>query len=285
MFYKNIFTLQKSLFIYTFETLILYMIKFYELIQIALINWEIITLFLLIAILYSSVGFGGGSSYLAVLALSSLAFTHIRAIALLCNIVVVSGGTYIYIKNKLFNWKKIIPLVLMSVPMAFIGGYLKISQIFFFVLLAITLLIAAILMWTSKYISKKSENSGFKKSITKDISYGGSIGFISGMIGVGGGIFLAPLLHLTKWDTPKRIVATSSFFILANSIAGLAGQFLNPEFSIEPTITLLLMVTVLIGGQIGSRLSIKFISPINIKKGTALLITFVGIRILWKYLM
>ncbi len=248
-------------------------------------NWEVIALFFLVAVLYSSVGFGGGSSYLAILALTSLAFIHIRAIALLCNIVVVSGGTYIYIKNNLFNWKKIIPLVLMSVPMAFIGGYLKISQTFFFILLGITLLVAAILMWVSKYISKKSESANFKKSIKKDVSYGGAIGFVSGMVGIGGGIFLAPLLHLTKWDTPKRIAATSSFFILVNSIAGLGGQYLNPDFSIEPTITVLFMITVLVGGQIGSRLSVNLISPIKLKKGTALLIAFVGLRILWKHLM
>lgn len=248
-------------------------------------NWEVIILFFLVAILYSSVGFGGGSSYLAVLALTSLAFIHIRAIALLCNIVVVSGGTFIYMKNNLFNWKKIIPLVLMSVPLAFLGGYLKISQTFFFILLGLTLLLAAILMWTSKYISKKGNESNFKNSITKDVSYGGFIGFISGMVGIGGGVFLAPLLHLTKWDTPKRIAATSSFFILVNSIAGLGGQYLNPEFSIEPTITIILMFTVFIGGQIGSRLSANFISPLNIKKGTALLIAFIGIKILWKYLM
>ena len=125
-------------------------------------NWEIIVLFFLIAILYASVGFGGGSSYLAVLALTSLAFTQIRAISLLCNIVVVSGGSYIYIKNNLFNWKKIIPLVFVSVPFAFMGGFLRISQTFFFVLLGVTLLIASILMWTSKYISKKGADSNYK---------------------------------------------------------------------------------------------------------------------------
>ena len=210
-------------------------------------NWEIIVLFFLIAMLYASVGFGGGSSYLAVLALTSLAFTQIRAIALLCNIVVVSGGSYIYIKNKLFNWQKIVPLVLASVPFAFIGGFLRISQTFFFVLLGVTLLIASILMWTSKYISRKGADTNYKNTVSKDMSYGGFIGFISGMVGIGGGVFLAPLLHLTKWDTPKRIAATSSFFILVNSIAGLIGQSLNPTFTIEPSITIILMLTVLIG--------------------------------------
>lgn len=261
------------------------MIDFSEFVQKFVENWEIISLFFLIAILYSSVGFGGGSSYLAVLSLTSLAFTQIRAIALLCNIVVVTGSTFLYIKNKLFNWKKIIPLVLISVPMAFIGGYLRISQTFFFILLGITLLVAAILMWTSKYITEKADDYNFKKSITNDVSYGGGIGFISGMVGIGGGIFLAPLLHLTKWDTPKKIAATSSFFILVNSIAGLTGQYLNPTFSIEPTITLILMSTVLIGGQIGSRLSAKLISPFMLKKATAILISFVALRILWKHLL
>ena len=87
------------------------MISLLDLYETFLVNWEFRGLFLLIAILYSSVGFGGGSSYLAVLSLSSLAFVQIRAIALLCNIVVVTGGTYIFIKNKQFNWKKILPLV------------------------------------------------------------------------------------------------------------------------------------------------------------------------------
>jgi uncharacterized protein len=260
------------------------MMNLHTLMGIIFSNWEIILLFFLVAILYSSIGFGGGSSYLAILTLTSLAFIHIRAIALLCNIVVVSGGSYIYIKSNLFNCKKIIPLVLMSVPMAFIGGYLKISETFFFILLGITLLIAAILMWTSKYFNRKEESSNYKTSITKDMSYGGFIGFISGMVGIGGGVFLAPLLHLTKWDSAKRIAATSSFFILVNSIAGLGGQFLNPEFSIEPAITMLLMFTVFIGGQIGSRLSVQFISPIKLKKSTAILIAFVALRILWKSL-
>lgn len=247
-------------------------------------NWEIITLFFVIAILYSSVGFGGGSSYIAVLALTSLAFTQIRAIALLCNIVVVSSSAFIYAKNNLFNWKKIVPLVITSLPLAFLGGYLIITQTLFFILLGLTLFTAATCMWTSNYIQKKGKEIELKKSIIKDASYGGVIGFISGMVGIGGGIFLAPLLHLTNWDTPKKIAATSSFFILINSIGGLFGQFLNPTFSIEPNITLLLLGTVFIGGQIGTRISVKLISPIRLKKTTAILIAMVSFRILWKHI-
>jgi uncharacterized membrane protein YfcA len=256
-----------------------------EIIEVIRMNWELISIFFLIAVLYSSVGFGGGSSYLAVLALSSLAFTQIRAAALLCNIVVVSGSTLIYLQKKLVNWKKIAPLVFISVPMAFIGGYLRIGQTFFFVLLGITLLTAAILMWTSRFISKKSNEFTFKKSTKRELSYGGGIGLISGMVGIGGGIFLSPLLHLTNWDTPKRIAATSSFFILVNSMAGLGGQLFNPEFSIDKNITIILMFTVFLGGQIGSRISVQLISPFVLKRATAILIAFVALRILWKNLL
>ena len=247
--------------------------------------WEIILLFFTIAIVYSSVGFGGGSSYLAILALTTLAFTQIRSIALLCNIVVVIGGVTIYAKNGYYNWKKVVPLVLFSIPMAFIGGYLKISQLFFFILLGFSLVVAAVFMWMSKYILENNKGFSSKPNLKKDLFYGGFIGFISGMVGIGGGIFLAPLLHLTNWDTPKKIAATASFFILVNSIAGLLGQIQNPDFSIEWNLTLILLITVFIGGQIGTRMSIKRISPFVLKRSTAVLIAFVGLRILWKYLL
>tara|TARA_R110000787_G_scaffold286157_2_gene403487 strand:+ start:4819 stop:5598 length:780 start_codon:yes stop_codon:yes gene_type:complete len=246
-------------------------------------NWHIILLFFVIAILYSSVGFGGGSSYLAILAITGIAFTQIRSTSLLCNIVVVTGNVIYFQKAKLYNWKKVLPLILFSVPLAFIGGYLRISQTFFFILLGCTLLFAAITMWISKKIISKVDASN-NLSITKNASYGGIIGFISGMVGIGGGIFLAPLLHLTQWDTPKKIAATASIFILLNSISGLVGQYLNPAFSINWNLTLLLLVVVLFGSILGSRISNRYFSPIQLKKATAILIAFVSIRILIKYL-
>jgi uncharacterized membrane protein YfcA len=245
--------------------------------------WHVIILFFTVAILYSSVGFGGGSSYLAILALTGIVFTQIRATSLLCNIVVVTGNVFLFYQQKIIDFKKIIPLVLLSIPLAFLGGYLKISQQFFFILLGFTLLFAAITMWLSKRIISSDEKNNNAKPF-KNASYGGIIGFISGMVGIGGGIFLAPLLHLTNWDTPKKIAATASFFILVNSIAGFIGQYSNPDFIIDWSLTSILLITVFIGGQIGSRISHKFLTPIQLKKATAILIAFVSTRILWNVL-
>ncbi len=246
------------------------------------LNWLIISFFFIIAILYSSVGFGGGSSYLAVLALSSIAYTQIRSTALICNIVVVFSNVLLFHKEKLIDWHKTIPLVLFSVPLAFLGGFLKINQTIFFILLASTLLIAAITMWLSKNIITTSKK--IKTANCKNALYGGVIGFISGMVGIGGGIFLAPFLHLKNWDIPKKIAATSSVFILVNSISGLFGQYINPDFTIDWNLTSILLITVFLGAQIGNRMSSKFFSPIQLKKATAILIAFVSIRILIKYL-
>lgn len=246
--------------------------------------WHIILLFLTIAILYASVGFGGGSSYLAILALTGIAFTEMRAIALLCNILVVSGNVFRFHRQKKIDIRKIFPLVILSIPLAYLGGYLKISQAFFFVLLGFTLLFAAITMWISKKIASDHEISS-KQNVKKNLFYGGFIGFISGMVGIGGGIFLAPLLHLTKWDTPKKIAATASIFILVNSLAGLGGQISNPDFSLNWNLTIILLISVFIGGQIGNSISSKFLSPILLKKATAILIAFVSLRILWKNLL
>ena len=115
-------------------------------------NWYIILLFFAVAIVYSSVGFGGGSSYLAILALTGIIFTQIRATALLCNIVVVSGNVLLFYQQKILDLKKTLPIVLFSIPFAFLGGKLNISQNFFFILLGFTLLFAAISMWISKRI-------------------------------------------------------------------------------------------------------------------------------------
>ena len=241
-------------------------------------------LFFGIALLYSSAGFGGGSSYLAVLVLTGLAYTEIRATSLLCNIIVVSSGTYIYHKNGLVNWKKILPLVLASMPLAFVGGWIKISQSTFFILLGISLLVASSLMLVSNK-NHLDKNKGDKSNLKRDMFLGSGIGFLSGIVGIGGGIFLAPLLHFTKWDIPKKIAATASVFILLNSITGLIGQSLNPNFNLDYPLTLSLLIAVFVGGQIGSRLSANMLSQLWIKRITAIVIAIVGFRTLWNNIL
>lgn len=247
-----------------------------------LIHWDIIISFFAIAVLYASVGFGGGSSYLAILALTTLEYTEIRATALICNIIVVSSSFILYYRNGFYNFKKVLPLVLTSIPLAFIGGYLRIEERVFFILLGTTLLIAGVLMLIRK--QEVTKNTSNNISPIKSLSFGGGIGFISGLVGIGGGIFLAPLLHLTKWDTSKKIAATASLFILVNSIAGLGGQLTNPNFRINLTLTSILIVSTFIGGQIGTRIGIKLVNPTTLKKTTAILILYVAVKIILKYL-
>tara|TARA_B110001469_G_C9643853_1_gene324604 strand:+ start:1727 stop:2518 length:792 start_codon:yes stop_codon:yes gene_type:complete len=248
-----------------------------------LVNWSLLLLFFTAAILYSSVGFGGGSSYLAILAFAGIAFTQVRITALLCNIVVVSGNVLLFYQQKKIPWKKLIPLVIWSIPLAYLGGKIAIDQSFYFILLGFTLLFAGFSMWASKrFVSGRKER--MRLNVAKNATYGGFIGFLSGMVGIGGGIFLAPLLHLTNWDTPRKIAATASFFILVNSIAGVFGQYNNPDFHIDWTLTSILLVTVFIGGQIGSRVSNTLLTPILLKKTTGILIGFVSIRIIYKHL-
>ncbi len=157
-------------------------------------HWEILLLFLSVAFVYASVGFGGGSSYLAILTLYSFQFQEMRLIALLCNIIVVTGGTIIYIRKKQVDWKKVIPLVVISVPMAFVGALIKLDQDTFFIILGCCLIAAAVLLWIRNRVAADKEAVGYKPHYLRDAAIGGVIGFLSGMVGIGGGIFLAPIL-------------------------------------------------------------------------------------------
>ena len=238
--------------------------------------YTLIPIFFFIALFYAAAGFGGGSSYLAILALFSIEFTTIRLVALLCNITVVSSSVYIFYQNGYLKLKRILPLILLSIPFAYFGGRMKISQEFFFVLLGFTLLTSAILM----LISKPSKTR--KLPTYANAFIGSGIGFLSGIVGIGGGIFLSPLLYLSRWGTPKIIAACTALFIFVNSIAGLVGQILTNGFSIDFSFVGCLIVAVFIGGQIGVRLTAFRLNPILIKRITAILILIVAMRILWK---
>ena len=248
-------------------------------------HWEIVFFFFTVALVYASVGFGGGSSYLAILALYAFPFKEMKLIALTCNIIVVTGGTIIFIRNKQVNWKKILPLALISVPLAFFGAMMKLSQDAFFVILGLSLLVAGILLWIkTKPANEHMHAVNEKKNYIKDGMLGGAIGFLSGMVGIGGGIFLSPVLNLMKWDTPKRIAATASVFILVNSVAGIAGQLtaLPPRINFQRII--LLCVAVFIGGQLGSRMGAVKFNQLIVKRITAVIVFWAGIEVLTKHI-
>lgn len=238
----------------------------------------LIPVFFIIALLYSSAGFGGGSSYLAVLSLTPMAFEDVRMTALCCNIIVVSGSLFVFHRSNLLQLKRIIPLIMLSVPLAYLGGRVRISETIFFVLLGITLLIAGVMMLRST-----SEQTNKLPTYTNGI-IGGGIGFLSGLVGIGGGIFLSPVLYLTKWAEAKVIAATTALFILANSLAGLVGQVVTNGFNLEWKLLISLLVTVAIGGQIGSRMTAYQLKPIMVKRIAAILIIVVALRQLYKYL-
>ena len=246
-------------------------------------HWELVLFFFIVSFVYASVGFGGGSSYLAILALYSLPFQEIRLIALLCNIIVVTGGTIIFIKKRQVNWKKILPVAIVSVPLAFLGARMKISQNTFFIILGCSLLVASILLWV-KTNYKKDIIIRQGTNVVRDSALGGGIGFLSGMVGIGGGIFLSPLLNLLNWDTPKKIAATASFFILVNSISGIIGQLSRVPEQINSTRVLILCISVLIGGQIGSRIGTVKFDPLIIRRVTAALVFFAGMEVLVRHI-
>ena len=239
----------------------------------------ILTIFFFItAILYSSIGFGGGSTYLALMLIWDIPFYIFPIIALICNIIVVTGNSINFLRTKSINLNLIIPYLIGSVPFAFFGASISIDKNLFEILLFFILLIAGIfLLLESKSFNK---DNIVIRPVSKVISIfiGSIIGFLSGLVGIGGGIFLSPILFLLKAGYPKHITSAASIFILINSIFGVAGQLtkdivLNEFLNFWP-----LFVAVLIGGQIGSFLNLKFLSNKMLALLTSLLVIFVATR-------
>jgi len=240
--------------------------------------------FFFIALIYSSVGFGGGSSYLALMSQPFFALLPevIRPTALLCNVVVVTGGTIIFYRQGKLSLKEIWPFLIASVPMAFIGGFWKLQDSVFFILLGITLLIASLFLWIQED-AKSIFPSRIDSTISKAV-IGGLIGLLSGLVSIGGGIFLAPILHLLNWAEAKKISALASVFILVNSISGLIGQFSRGFPMMDWQLMIFLLLAVFMGGQIGSRLGSGKFKPVYVRRITALLIFIASLNILKDHL-
>lgn len=242
--------------------------------------------FFIIAALYSSAGFGGGSSYLALLSLFIGDFSAIKTAALFCNLVVVAGSSYLFMKNGYFDKKKFLPLAICSIPAAFVAATIHLSQKSFFICLGSVLTLSGLLLIMQLYTQARPAEPGLGNRVSSlpvNAVLGAAAGFLSGLVGIGGGILLSPVLNLMSWDTPKKIAALASFFILVNSIAGLAGQASGGTFTFNIQLMLPLLTAVFLGGQVGTRLSLKIVRPGLLKALTGVLVAYIGVKLVLKY--
>ena len=235
-------------------------------------------LFLVTAILYSSVGFGGGSTYLVLLLIWDIPYFIFPVIALICNIIVVLGNSFNYIRAGNLSIKLIIPYLIGSIPLSYLGGSLIISKEIFEILLFSVLGVAGVLLLINFKSYDDNDASYRKTPIFISIFIGGFLGIISGSVGIGGGIFLSPILFLLRAAKPKYIVTAASLFILINSISGVLGQLTKNEILNQVINYWPLLIAVLIGGQIGNFLNLKLFPTRMLALVTASLIIFVTIR-------
>jgi len=234
--------------------------------------------FFVTAILYASVGFGGGSTYLAILLILGVPYYIFPVIALICNIFVVSGNSFNYIKAGNLNLKLLTPYLIGSIPLAYIGGSLQIDKNLFEIFLFLILIFAGTMILIN-FKSYDDEDATYKDiPIIISILIGGILGFVSGAVGIGGGIFLSPILFLIKAGKPKHIVTAASLFILVNSIAGVIGQLTKNIVLIEVSNYWYLFLAVMIGGHIGNFLNLKIFPTRILALVTAILVLFVAIR-------
>ena len=239
-------------------------------------------LFFVTAILYASVGFGGGSTYLALLLLWGVPYFIFPVLALTCNIIVVSGNCFNYIRAGNLNLKLLIPYLIGSIPLAFIGGSLPVEKEFFEILLFVVLTVAGVLLLL-KFNSYGDKIEILRKiPIVFSILIGAILGFVSGIAGVGGGIFLSPILFLLRAGKPKHIITAASLFILINSLSGIFGQLTKSDILSEIQNYWFLFLAVLIGGQIGNFLNLKIFPTRILALVTAILVLFVSIRMAFK---
>jgi uncharacterized membrane protein YfcA len=236
--------------------------------------------FLVTALLYASVGFGGGSTYSALLALSGLDYRLLPLVSLACNIVVVAGSSIRFARAGLIPGRKAMVLVALGAPMSFLGGLTPIKETAFLMLLGASLVLTSLTM----LIPVRENADGTPSGAARWMGLAAApLGYLAGLVGIGGGIFLAPLLHLTRWHEARGVAATASLFILVNSLFGLVGQLIkNGPGLFGPALgaALPLLIAVVIGGQIGSLMAARLLPPKGIRWLTAALVLVVGVRLL-----
>ena len=232
-----------------------------------------------VAVMYSSVGHGGASGYLAVMAFLGVASEVTRPTALVLNLFVASIGTFQFWRAGFFKWRVFWPFAVTSIPFAFYGGIVTLSPGVYTITLGVVLCIAALRL----AIRLKSDNETRDPPIIPALIIGAAIGLLSGMVGVGGGIFLTPVLLLMRWAQTKTAAAVSVVFILVNSIAGLAGNFLFGRggniFNL-PTNVWFWIAAAVVGGLLGSTLGAKRFNSMTLRRVLATVLLFAAVKLI-----
>jgi uncharacterized membrane protein YfcA len=236
--------------------------------------------FFAIALFYAAAGFGGGTGYLAALALSGINYLAIPQITLACNVIVSGGGVWHFGKGGHYDMRRILPFFVLSIPMAYLGGRVEISKGVFNLLLGLSLVAAGGRMMFAGASEDSTRRISSRTAWMAGLPIGAGLGFLSGLVGVGGGIFLAPVLLLMGWTNAKQTAAAASLFILVNSTAGLTGQLIKGIYLDAMIVPL--GAAALVGGQIGSRVGAYRMRSKGVRRLLAAIIIVVGLRMLWK---
>lgn len=213
-----------------------------------------------IALLYASVGFGGGTGYVAMIALAGLAPEEIRATALVLNVVVAGIGTVQFMRRGHFNWRLLLPFLVTSIPAAFLAGmWMQLDPEIYEVVLGVILLYAVYRLWVTRAETGRTVEP---PPLVLALLVGAMIGLVSGLVGVGGGVFLAPILLLAGWATPQQTAGVTAPFILLNSLAAVIGLLASDSGLAVQTESLGVWVAcVAVGGWIGATSGATRLSP------------------------
>jgi uncharacterized membrane protein YfcA len=238
-------------------------------------------LFFLISLIYSSAGFGGGSMYLAILsgALFTLALPQgeMKTLALLCNASVTTYSCFQFARYKFIDWKENIILLLFSIPFVLFATQIKLEEKIFLLFLSVGLLLSALFMVIPLIVKKKDSVQINKKLLWP---FSAVIGFISGLTGIGGGVYLSPFLYFSRWGEEKKIAATTSLFIAVNSWVALIPLLLQSQKLLIEDSTYYLILAVVSGAVIGNFTALKFLPKNGIRLITVAILIYAGIRLL-----
>jgi len=245
--------------------------------------WILIPLFLLVAALYSSVGHGGASGYLALFALSGIAAPSVIPVALVLNITVAAISFFNYWRSGHFSLSLLLPFVVTSMPAAYLGGLMAVGDEVFRLVLGVALLLVAVRLLFIRELPQRSGSMSRTQQWVLASSIGLVLGLLSGMVGIGGGVFLSPVILLLGWADIKGTAAVSSAFIVLNSVSGLLGHIARGAHTELPIV--ILVAAVVLGGFLGSRLGAQRLSTKHLQLALGLVLVVAGGKLILPWLV